>query len=176
MFSSTASIQSKMAFYVQSYTHRVLTELKKNADTRYYTLLECHQQMSTTMSSYHEQNTLQGQIEAYDTYTYAFARSTAITDQIVEPINVYPSTKEFKETSHAYYMTLVYESAKKREHLNQMKTLDEQNINPNTNEPKPNEPSSTTSYDDATRRDQDNQRSDDDVSPDSDQDENENNQ
>jgi|GEM_PF-3415589 len=175
MFSSTASIQSKTAFYVQSYTHRVLTELKKKADSRYYTLLECHQQMSSTMSSYHEQDTLQRQIQAYDTYTYALARSTAITDQIVEPINVYPSTKEFKETSHAYYMTLVYESAKKREHLNQMNSLNEQNINPNNNETKPNEPTSSTTNDDATRREQDDQRSDDDISPDSDQDDNENN-
>ncbi len=124
MFTSTASIQSKTSFVIQEYTHRILTKLKLKSDPTYYTLLDCQRTMCSTMTSYHELTRLEDQIAAYDSYAFALARSTAITEQISNEIDVYPPVSEFNKTTQKYYQNLVYESAKKREHLNKIQLLD----------------------------------------------------
>ena len=123
MFTNTASIQSKTAFFVQEYTHRVLTKMKETSNVTYYTLLDCQQTMCRTMNTYHELTSLEDQIKAYDTYTFALARSTAITQQVSEELDLYPSIEEYNETTEGYYLRLVAESARKKVHLHNIQKL-----------------------------------------------------
>ncbi len=123
MFTNTASIQSKTAFFVQEYTHRVLTKMKETSNVTYYTLLDCQQIMCRTMNTYHELTSLEDQIKAYDTYTFALARSTAITQQVSEKLDLYPSIEEYNKTTERYYLRLVAESARKKVHLHNIQKL-----------------------------------------------------
>ena len=75
------------------------------------------------MNTYHELTSLEDQIKAYDTYTFALARSTAITQQVSEKLDLYPSIEEYNKTTERYYLRLVAESARKKVHLHNIQKL-----------------------------------------------------
>ena len=116
MYDSSSLIQSKNTFQIQKYGNAIRSQLRDSSDQYVSELNDCCRALTSDLVQYDDAQILERQIQHLERFKFNIAKFSALLPLLPHVVIVFPSAEEMKRFTNAFYLELIDECARKKNH------------------------------------------------------------
>ena len=116
MYNSSGLIRSKNTFQIQKYGNAIRSQLRDSSDQYVSELNDCCRALTSDLIQYDDAQVLERQIQHLERFTFNIAKFSALLPLLPNEVIVFPSAEEMKRFTNAFYLELIDECARKKNH------------------------------------------------------------